>query len=303
MSTTALLLVLAAAVCHAGWNVVAHGVSRLGTPFLWWGAVASAVLWLPVVPFTGGLGASAGGLAVGAGLSAVLHVVYMTVLQRGYAAGNLSTVYATARGTGPAVSAGLAVLLLGEQLPVTAVVGIAVVVVGVVATGLIDRQLTASASPRLPGVPDAAAPTRPRRRLDPGIAWGLLTGLAIASYTIWDAHALRTWGLSPVSFMVGVTLGEVVFYSATLGRRRREIAVVLRAHWPRVLAFGVLSPLSYILVLTAIQTAPVALVAPARETSVVMVAVFGALVLREGSLATRLAASLVVLGGIALLAL
>ena len=307
MSTTALLLVLAAAVCHAGWNVVAHGVSRLGTPFLWWGAVASTVLWLPVVPVTGGLGASVGGLAVGAGVSAVLHVVYMTVLQRGYAVGTLSTVYATARGSGPAVSAGLAVLLLGEQLSATAVVGIAVVVAGVVATGLIDRRPTGSPAPRLLHGPSTAstpgAPGPARRRLDPGIAWGLLTGLAIASYTIWDAHALRTWGLSPVSFMVGVTLAEVVFYSASLGRRRGELVAVARAHWPRVLAFGVLSPLSYILVLTAIRTAPVALVAPARETSVVMVAVFGALVLREGSLVKRLAASGVVLGGIALLAL
>ena len=297
MSGTALLLVLAAAVCHASWNVVAHGVSRIGTPFLWWGAVASAVLWLPVVPFTGGLGGSVGGLALGAGVSAVLHVVYMVVLQRGYAAGSLSTVYATARGTGPAVSAVLAVLLLGERLSALAAVGIAVVVAGVVATGLIDRR------PRQAPAPLADAAPRRRRRLDPGIAWGLLTGLAIASYTIWDAHALRTWELSPVSFMVGVTAVEVVFYTATLGRRRRELLDVARAHWPRVLAFGVLSPMSYILVLVAIQTTPVALVAPARETSVVMVAVFGALVLREGSVAKRLTASVVVLGGIALLAL
>jgi uncharacterized membrane protein len=77
----------------------------------------------------------------------------------------------------------------------------------------------------------------------------------------------------------------------------------VRAHGAKVLAFGVLSPLSYILVLVAIQSAPVALVAPARETSVVMVAVFGALVLREGSLRGRLVTSGVVLGGIALLAL
>ena len=297
MSGTALLLVLAAAVCHASWNVVAHGVSRIGTPFLWWGAVASAVLWLPVVPFTGGLGGSVWGLALGAGVSAVLHVVYMVVLQRGYAAGSLSTVYATARGTGPAVSAVLAVLLLGERLSALAAVGIAVVVAGVVATGLIDRR------PRQVPAPVADAAPRRRRRLDPGIAWGLLTGLAIASYTIWDAHALRTWELSPVSFMVGVTAVEVLFYTATLGRRRRELLDVVRAHWPRVLAFGVLSPMSYILVLVAIQTTPVALVAPARETSVVMVAVFGALVLREGSVAKRLTASVVVLGGIALLAL
>ncbi|ROP75223.1 EamA-like transporter family protein [Frigoribacterium sp. PhB107] len=323
MSGTALLLVLAAAVCHASWNVVAHGVSRIGTPFLWWGAVASAVLWLPVVPFTGGLGGSVGGLALGAGVSAVLHVVYMVVLQRGYAAGSLSTVYATARGTGPAVSAVLAVLLLGERLSALAAIGIAVVVAGVVATGLVDRRprqapapvdgaaaiADGAAAPASTGgaseepAPRADAAPRRRRRLDPGIAWGLLTGLAIASYTIWDAHALRTWELSPVSFMVGVTAVEVLFYTATLGRRRRELLDVVRAHWPRVLAFGVLSPMSYILVLVAIQTTPVALVAPARETSVVMVAVFGALVLREGSVAKRLTASVVVLGGIALLAL
>jgi drug/metabolite transporter (DMT)-like permease len=298
MSGSALLLVLAAAVCHASWNVVAHGVSRIGAPFLWWGAVASAVLWLPVVPFTGGLGGSVAGLALGAGVSAVLHVVYMTVLQRGYAAGALSTVYATARGTGPAVSAVLAVLLLGERLSTLAVAGIAVVVAGVVATGLIDRRPAVTSDPTA----SSTGGGRRRRRLDPGIAWGLLTGLAIASYTIWDAHALRTWELSPVAFMVGVTLGEVVFYTAALGRRRGELLAVVRAHWPRVLTFGVLSPLSYILVLVAIQTTPVALVAPARETSVVMVAVFGALVLREGSVAKRLAASVVVLGGIALLA-
>ncbi len=245
MSGTALLLVLAAAVCHASWNVVAHGVSRIGTPFLWWGAVASAVLWLPVVPFTGGLGGSVGGLALGAGVSAVLHVVYMVVLQRGYAAGSLSTVYATARGTGPAVSAVLAVLLLGERLSALAAVGIAVVVAGVVATGLIDRRPRqapatddgaaaiadgAAAAASIGGSAEAPAPVadaapRRRRRLDPGIAWGLLTGLAIASYTIWDAHALRTWELSPVSFMVGVTAVEVVFYTATLGRRRREIGL------------------------------------------------------------------------------
>jgi drug/metabolite transporter (DMT)-like permease len=290
MSGTALLLVLAAAVCHASWNVIAHGVSRAGTPFLWWGAVASTVLWLPVVPFTGGIGGSAIGLATGSGVSAVLHVVYMVVLQRGYAAGNLSTVYATARGTGPAVSAVLAVLLLGERLSPLAVVGICVVVAGVVATGLIDA-------------PRVGAAVEPRRRgVNPGIAYGLLTGVAIAAYTIWDAHAVRTWHLSPVSFMVGVTLVEVLFFTASLGRHRGELADVARAHWPRVLAFGVLSPLSYILVLAAITIAPVALVAPARETSVVMVAVFGAVVMREGSLRKRLATSIIVLGGIALLA-
>jgi drug/metabolite transporter (DMT)-like permease len=309
VSTLALVLVLAAAVCHATWNVAAHGVSRLGVPFLWWGALASTVLWAPVIALTGGLGsgdAGAGGAGSGGAgsggagatgllagfatavvVSGVLHVGYGIVLQRGYARGRLSTVYATARGTGPAVSSFLAVVLLGESLGLLAALGVAVIVAGVVATGLIDRT-----------APDPGL----RRRLDPGILFGLLTGVAIAAYTIWDTHALRTWELSPVAFMVGCTLVELVLYTPMVHGRRRELLGIARAHWPRILAFGVLSPLSYILVLTAVTLAPVALVAPIREVSVVLVSLFGAVVLREGSARKRVAASVVVVVGIVLLA-
>jgi drug/metabolite transporter (DMT)-like permease len=292
MSLFALLLVLAAALCHAAWNVLAHGVSRIGIPFLWWGAAASTVVWAPLIPLTGGLGSGDGavlpGFLLGAAVSGVLHVVYMVVLQQGYARGRLSTVYATARGTGPALSSFLAVLLLGERIAPVAVLGIAVIVVGVIATGLIDRAVPIRGS---------------RRRLDPSILFGVLTGVAIAAYTIWDAHALRTWDLSPVAFMVGCTVVELVLYAPWAYRRRSELLAVVREHWSRILAFGVLSPLSYILVLTAVTMAPVALVAPIREVSVVLVSLFGALVLREGSAVRRVAASVVVVGGVLLLAL
>jgi uncharacterized membrane protein len=292
MSALPLLLVLSAALCHAAWNVLAHGVSRIGVPFLWWGAAASTVIWAPLIPLTGGFGQAGPdlllGFAIGVLVSGVLHVVYMLVLQQGYARGRLSTVYATARGTGPALSSFLAVVLLGEQISPMALVGIVVIVVGVIATGLIDR----------------VAPVRGvRRRLDPSILFGVLTGVAIAGYTIWDAHALRTWNLSPVAFMVGCCLMEIVLYLPAAYRSRSEMLGVARAHWPRILAFGVLSPLSYILVLTAVTLAPVALVAPIREVSVVLVSLFGALVLREGSAVRRIAASVVVVGGVLLLAL
>lgn len=291
MSSFAVLLVLSAAVAHAAWNVIAHGVSRIGMPFLWLGAVSSVVVWIGVVPFTGGLGTgSVPAFLLGIVVSGLLHVAYMLVLQRGYRVGRLSTVYATARGTGPTISVVLAVTLLGERPSWPALVGGLLVLVGVVAVGLAD---TGGSAPVV---------ARPRRRVDPGIVAGLLTGVAIAAYTIWDAHFVRG-GAAPVAFMVGCTAVEVVLFGVALGPRRREVLPVLRAHWGRVLAFGVLSPLSYILVLVAITIAPVALVAPMREVSVVLVSVFGALVLREGRATTRIAASVVVLAGIALLAI
>ncbi len=70
----------------------------------------------------------------------------------------------------------------------------------------------------------------------------------------------------------------------------------------RLIAFGVLSPLSYILVLTAITLAPVALVAPMRELSVVLVSLFGVFVLRDGRAAGRVGASVLVAAGVVLLA-
>ena len=96
MSPLAVLLVLGAALAHAAWNVLAHGTSRLGLPFLWCGALVSTLLWVGVVPLTGGFTpADAGGFLLGIAVSAVLHVAYMLVLQSGCRVGNLSTVYAT----------------------------------------------------------------------------------------------------------------------------------------------------------------------------------------------------------------
>ncbi|MFJ2553918.1 EamA family transporter [Microbacterium sp. NPDC087591] len=288
MSPLAFFLVIGAAVSHAAWNIVAHGISRAGAPFLWWGAVGSTVVWVGAVPFTGGLGTEdLGSFALGVGVSALLHVAYMAVLQRGYQEGNLSTVYATARGTGPFLSVIIAMLVLGERPSPIALVGVAAVIAGVVTIGLIDRGRGA---------------TGLRRGVDLGLVFGLLTGVMIAIYTIWDAHVVRTWQLSPVAFMVGTTLLQVPFYSIAVRRRWQAVWVLGRGQWRRIVAFGILSPLSYILVLTAIQIAPVALVAPLREVSVVLVSLFGVFVLRESRPGWRIAASLVVVAGIVLLA-
>ncbi len=144
MSPLALVLVLGAALAHAGWNVLAHGTSRLGIPFLWCGAVASALIWAVAVPLTGGIGAAdLAGFTLGVAVSAVVHVAYMLVLQRGYAVGNLSTVYATARGTGPLLAVAASVALLGERPSLLALTGVAAIIAGVVAVGLVDRPRAA----------------------------------------------------------------------------------------------------------------------------------------------------------------
>lgn len=285
MSTTAVLLVLSAAVAHAGWNILAHGASRTGLLFLWCGSVVSTLIWLPVIPLTGGVDTrDLRAFSVGIGVSAVLHVVYMIVLQRGYAAGNLSTVYAVARGSGPLLTVVVAVGIWQESVGVLALVGVAAIIVGVVAIGLVDRGGESDGSLRL------------------SLVYGLLTGVAIAAYTLWDAASLRDTGASPVAYMVGCTALEIPFFTVLVRRQLGEIAPLVRQEWRRILAFAVLSPLSYILVLSAVTIAPVALVAPMREVSVILVSLFGIVILRESRPASRIAASAVVLAGIVLLA-
>ena len=101
MSPAVLALVLTAAVAHAAWNFLAKGAEG-GAAFVWLATMAGAAIYLPVLVLVllvapGHLGWLALGLMAGSG---VLHAVYFVVLQRGYAAGDLSLVYPLGRGTG-----------------------------------------------------------------------------------------------------------------------------------------------------------------------------------------------------------
>jgi len=310
VSGVALSLVLVAAVCHAIWNITAHRVSRLGVPFLWWSSVASTALWALAIPFAGGIGrASWQQFGVALLGTAALHVGYMLVLQRGYARGRLSTVYATARGSGPAIAVFAAILFLGEQPGPVALLGVAIIITAVATIGLLDRQTDT--------VPSDGAPTRSRvgrgsfSRTPPprgfptrsGVGWGLVTGVAIAGYTLWDAMVVRDWGVPPTTLMVSGTLVEAFVFTPFLRGRFPEVRSLPRTHWRHLLVYAVFAPLSYILVLTALTMAPVSLVAPVREVSVIIVSAFGAFALREGNLGWRAGTAITVVAGIALIAM
>jgi drug/metabolite transporter (DMT)-like permease len=103
--------------------------------------------------------------------------------------------------------------------------------------------------------------------------------------------------------VLGLVL-QLPFLGVLLRRRPDPTAVrdVWSTHRTPALAVALLSPLAYLLVLRAMQLAPVALVAAARESSIVVGAAFGWLVLREPRPARRLAGAVVVLGGIGLIA-
>src|SRR5207248_4778155 len=84
-------------------------------------------------------------------------------------------------------------------------------------------------------------------------------------------------------------------------------ATSLQGAWrtQRLEAVGVavLSPLAYILVLTALVSAPVSYVAPARELSIVFATLMGAFLLHERDAARRLPLAGLIAAGVVALAL
>jgi drug/metabolite transporter (DMT)-like permease len=138
-----------------------------------------------------------------------------------------------------------------------------------------------------------------------GAGWGLATGATIAAYTLWDNHSVNALHVPPVPYFVLGLVLQLPFLAVALVRRADPTP--LREVWVRgrraALTVAACSPLAYVLVLRAMQLAPVSLVAAGRESSIVVGALFGWLVLREPRPARRLAGAVVVLAGIGLIAI
>lgn len=279
------LLVAGAAIAHAAWNITVKRTGASGPSFIWLGTVVGAVVFAPFG--VASLVAEGSDLVLWAGLAAVsgiFQVVYFLVLQRGYRLSDVSVVYPLARGTGPLLAVVLAILILGERPSLLALLGAAVIIAGVVIIGL------------------AGGVSRARDNRT-GILYGLGVGVIIALYTLWDAAAVTVSSLPPVGFYWGSVVVQVVLLAIPALRRREETVRMTRQHPVAILLFGILGPLAYILILAAMQLAPVSLVAPAREVSVVLVGLAGWLLFREPHPVPRLIGAAVVLAGVALLAL
>jgi drug/metabolite transporter (DMT)-like permease len=285
VSPAVLLLVAVAAVAHATWNLTIKAAGTSGTRFLWLTFVVATIV---VAPFGIVSLAQVGGrmpelllLALGSG---ILQIAYFLSLQRGYRMGDVSIVYPMARGSGPLLAVVFAIILFHEHPGVPGLVGAGVVVAGVVVIGV--------------------AGGRGRFRANrAGILYGLLVGVVIAAYTLWDANAVVNEKLPPLGYFWITILVQLVAFAPFALRQPRNTLALARQHWAAALVVGILSPLAYVLILFAFTLAPVALVAPAREVSVVLVALGGWLLFKEPHPAQRIIGAVVVLGGVALLTL
>ncbi|MBE3560260.1 MAG: EamA family transporter [Ktedonobacteraceae bacterium] len=283
MNTLALVLVLFSAVLHASWNLLAKRIGG-GASLVWLYDSVSCIVYAPLALFAVFFQHNAFSMLLLLFIagSAIFHLAYFVLLQLGYRAGDLSLVYPLARGTGPLLSTIAAMLLLGERPTLLAGAGILLIIAGVFLITGGTRVLKTHA-------------------LSGALLFGIVTGIFIAVYTLWDKVAVSRIQASPVLYYYGATLIRVSLLTPYSLLRWQEVRSTWSTHRFRIIGIGVLSPLAYLLLLTAFTLAPVSLVAPAREISVLLGTLMGARLHSEGETKRRmLAASLILLGIIAL---
>ena len=283
MPAGAVGLVAIAAVCHATWNLITKRTGG-GIVFLWLMGVASTVLLLPaaviaVERMDRSMDRDDLVAVLGSG---VIHVFYFGFLQSGYRSGDLSVVYPVARGTGPLLAAVTGITVLGDRPGPIAVIGGIALLAGVVGMSGIAVD---------------------RLRLDRSVVLGLLTGISIACYTLWDRRAVATLDLPPVFYFWASTGTYAAFVTPAALRARgpKFSADFVRGHWKPAVAVALLSAASYSLVLTAMTMAPLSYVATLREASILVATVFGIRFLGEAVTRRKtVAATSIVLGVIGL---
>lgn len=286
MSTLAFALVITSAFLHASWNFLSKRVGASGPAFVWLFSSLNVLIYLP---FVIGLFVLQRPMITGGHLlfllgSTLLQLLYFLLLQRGYQTGDLSIVYPLARGTGPALSTVAAMILFGERPTLLALLGALLVIAGVFTLSG-GRQLLQ------------------REQRSQAVLFGLLTGIIIASYTLWDKYAVSALLIPPLLLDYTTALGRALLLTPSAYQQRARVHYYWKHYRREAIGIAILSPLAYILVLTALQIAPVSYVAPAREISVLIAVLMGVFLLKEGQLRRRLSATGIIVAGVILLAL
>lgn len=293
MPPGALALVLLAGLIHASWNIAAKKAGG-DARFACFTGLVMAVFWAPLGIWLGIAELPRWGLVEWSliAASALLHTAYYLVLLRGYREADLTVVYPLARGSGPLLSSMAAIVLLGETISGLGLLGIAGVVGGVFLIAGGPAMLRKATH-------DAAHQARVRK----GILFGAITGVFIASYTVVDGYAVKFVLVSPILLdYIGNFLRLGLLVPSVL-RDRAAARELWRQQWKYALYVGIISPVSYVLVLYAVKVAPLSHVAPAREVSMLFAALLGGHLLGEKDRLPRIAGAVCIAIGVMALAL
>ncbi len=272
-----LVLVLSSAAMHAAWNalVKAGGDRLVLTTLVMMGPVPVCIVALFFLP---DLPSAAWPFLLA---STVIHYAYYVLLIAAYGHGDLSQVYPISRGAAPALVALAAWIYARENLSAVETAGVLIVSLGVMS--LAWRR----------GV-------RPRAE-STALALALLNAIVIASYLVVDGTGVRR-AADPLTYIAWLFVLEgVPLLGFTLWRRRHCISAAFSPYLAQGTIGGVIAGISYAIAVWAMSLGPMAHVVALRETSVLMGAAIGVVMLKESFGLHRIVSAAVVAVGAVLL--
>lgn len=277
MTPGIVLVVIGAGALHATWNAITKHLEDRLMAFALIGVAATV---------GGGITLLVTGLPAPDAIrfalcSAVIHIAYEVGLMNSYRLGAFNQTYPIARGTSPLVVALGAYLFAGERLGALPLAGVVVLAVALMSLALSGGRLT--------------------RDDLPAVGAALLTGLAIASYTLVDGIGVRR-AHDPYTYAGLLFLAQGPVFPVIAAFRRPVAAWTEARVVTRALVAGALSLIAYGAVLWAQTLAPLAEVAALRETSVIVAAIIGLVFFKERFGPTRIVAAGLVATGIILIA-
>jgi drug/metabolite transporter (DMT)-like permease len=278
MSASVFLAVLLAAAMHAGWNaVIKIRLDRFASISLM--TLATAVVSLPLVPFVAFPEAGTWKWILA---SLVFHTGYKFYLTKAYDSGDLAQAYPLARGTAPLLTT-LGAILLVRELPGTLALG----GIALLCAGTFLMSLRGS----IDGIGRRAA------------GYALLTSAFIAGYTLTDGVGARSADTA-LSYAVWLYIGDGIWSSIfCILLRGPGIVRIVLPEWKSALGAGFLSAAAYAIAMWAMTKAPIAMVAALRETSILFAMLLSVWMIGESLTRWRLAAVLLIVGGVAALRL
>ena len=288
-------LVLFSAFFHALWNYYGKASRSPQLFFFWIGiftvsvAVLCFALQLPIVPKPVWIYIIASG---------IIHFFYWLCLSRAYMSGEISYVYPIAR-SAPGFIPFFAFLFLDEQLSARGLVGIFLILFSIYLLQLKGGGLTFK---------DLLVYIK-----RPASVWAFSTLGTVIAYSLIDkagmsefhAHSPQRHAWQPVSYFLMESMIAMVLYGSyiMLWFPSREITDIGHREWKKVLATGVLSMLSYTIILYVYMTESVSYVVALRQCSVIFAVLLGGYLLKESQTKLRFMAAVVMVIGMFLIAM
>jgi uncharacterized membrane protein len=287
METYPFLIIILSAFFHATWNLLAKKAEDKRA-FMWIMVTTSIFSLIPIYviilpeikfPFS---------VLPYLLVSAIAEALYFFFLSRAYELGDLSVVYPLARFS-PLFLTIVAVVFLNEKITAWGFLGIILMIIGVYTIHLKSYSIK-----------DLFIPLHSLREQAPQYA--ILTALCTTAYSISDKIGVTK--IDPITYSFWLEIFIFPFLTAVILLRNDRSIIYQEWKKSKVNASigGFLMRFGYILILIAMSQIQVSYILALRQISVVIGAIAGVLLLKEGYGRTRIVSSIILFLGAYILA-